>query len=519
MKHANYLALLGLLAACFSEPATSEAADPVKTGRDGGAGGKPRDGGSKDSGSMRDAGSAEESVPADGATPEDSSADPTAPRDLSAEQQSGTRIKARYYVTDDGARELIGFQDTLRNTECTFEVASDGTVRCLPPGSGATSFSDTACQQPITSIPSGVCNLPAIMYVKDVSTCPARRLVYERGTELKGADGGVAPYYYRSGSECSGPYPSQASYKVYARGKELLPTSFVEATEVEEELGADYRVVQYRGADGSRAIARIEDKAGNYPCNFQLAADSTYRCLPRVNAVASATTFVDDRCSTRAASNPEPACSPKFAIQNSSAGCAPTVSVFTVKRSGTLAWNELSGSCAPTTPASNMSVFEAVGSEVAPESLKAMKIVDGASFGRLRERLFELAPGVRSFHQWLDTETNDACVFIPAADGELRCLPLAVAPGLITGYYSDASCTKRVATSTTTCPPKYAISSDTKVCPNRRQLYGVSGSYTGAVYTKSDSCKATTLPAGTMAWTVGAELDAKTFVQARELIE
>src|SRR5262245_16640517 len=44
----------------------------------------------------------------------------------------GSRIKMRWYVGDDGSRQLAGAYDSEREESCTWQLASDGQVRCLP---------------------------------------------------------------------------------------------------------------------------------------------------------------------------------------------------------------------------------------------------------------------------------------------------------------------------------------------------------------------------------------------------
>lgn len=77
---------------------------------------------------------------------------PTANADVN---QSGSRLKAKYYAGADGSQQfLFMFHDTLLNTDCSFSKASDGTIRCMPVSSGVTIgsgsfFSDAACSQPL----------------------------------------------------------------------------------------------------------------------------------------------------------------------------------------------------------------------------------------------------------------------------------------------------------------------------------------------------------------------------------
>jgi hypothetical protein len=45
---------------------------------------------------------------------------------------SGSRIKARVIVSNDGAKSFLGWFDTQRNEACSFMQAGDGKLRCQP---------------------------------------------------------------------------------------------------------------------------------------------------------------------------------------------------------------------------------------------------------------------------------------------------------------------------------------------------------------------------------------------------
>jgi hypothetical protein len=67
--------------------------------------------------------------------------------DASAEE-SGSRLKARYYVGDDGSKQFAGWYDSERKENCTVMSASDGVLRCLPFtlfASAGSYFSDSNC--------------------------------------------------------------------------------------------------------------------------------------------------------------------------------------------------------------------------------------------------------------------------------------------------------------------------------------------------------------------------------------
>jgi hypothetical protein len=77
-------------------------------------------------------------------------------RDEDAQTTSGTRIKAKWLVTADGARQANGWYDSTRKDDCFFGTAADGKMRCLAGfgGGGATIlFKDAACSQAIAAVP------------------------------------------------------------------------------------------------------------------------------------------------------------------------------------------------------------------------------------------------------------------------------------------------------------------------------------------------------------------------------
>jgi hypothetical protein len=74
----------------------------------------------------------------------------------------GSRLKANYYAGSDGSQQFLAtFHDTMRNEDCAFSTASDGTIRCLPIAGGASGatvseysvyYADAACTQPVVAV-------------------------------------------------------------------------------------------------------------------------------------------------------------------------------------------------------------------------------------------------------------------------------------------------------------------------------------------------------------------------------
>lgn len=85
---------------------------------------------------------------------------------------SGSRIKLRTLNTPDGARQYLGWRDTLYGDDCEFRKATDGVTRCLPldvtPHLSA--YSDPACSLPAVIL--FACN-PAPKYIQAMTVTPA----------------------------------------------------------------------------------------------------------------------------------------------------------------------------------------------------------------------------------------------------------------------------------------------------------------------------------------------------------
>jgi hypothetical protein len=150
--------------------------------------------------------------------------------DASAQETSGTRLKARYYVGDDGSKQFAGWYDTERKENCTFSTASDGAIRCVPAATAAavgSYFADSACKQPLATVS---CGAPAPKYASAYSQSSGGCLM---GPTLApvGAHFTAATVYVGSSGSCTG-IATPASTDWYQVGASIDPASFVRATEM-----------------------------------------------------------------------------------------------------------------------------------------------------------------------------------------------------------------------------------------------------------------------------------------------
>ena len=144
--------------------------------------------------------------------------------------QSGSRLKRRVQVGNDGSEAFIGWWDDDLETECTYLTAVDGSSRCLPSGpdrvflTDAGYFADSGCTQRalIRSLPDDTCpSTPTPRWFLSFDSCQ-RATVRQHMTVHHG------PIYQLSSGSCVGAarFP-ETEYR--SGGTSVPPTSFVQA--------------------------------------------------------------------------------------------------------------------------------------------------------------------------------------------------------------------------------------------------------------------------------------------------
>jgi hypothetical protein len=74
-----------------------------------------------------------------------------------------------------------------------------------------------------------------------------------------------------------------------------------------------------------------------------------------------------------------------------------------------------------------------------------------ASGSRLKVQYYAGADGSKAFAGMYDSQRNEACSFVTAADGSTRCLPVAAPSASLGVYYADASCSSPLAYAASGC--------------------------------------------------------------------
>ena len=149
--------------------------------------------------------------------------------------QSGSRLRVRYFAGADGSREFIGFFDSQRNENCAFtwgsDRAADATIRCLPnewiSSINDNYFQDSLCTQPLRLAVASEgtnCPPPAYAETRTSNQCPTLIDLYDVGPQFQGS-----VYYYINGLGCrTQTFP--AGYVTYTVGNEVPSSAFVAAS-------------------------------------------------------------------------------------------------------------------------------------------------------------------------------------------------------------------------------------------------------------------------------------------------
>lgn len=433
----------------------------------------------------------------------------------------GSRLKARYYDTADGTSTFIGWRDTQIAMSCSFNVAADGKLRCLPYGEGIQStgfyFKDAGCTQKISIVyTGGRCPPAAPKYANeyDATQCPSRSRFYDVGAKLAT----TTAYYRDSQGVCRQTSFAGSQDDLYDVGAEVAPTTFVGAS---EQQGPDYGGVvriDVVADDGARGFLRFQDVGRSAQCSFRTAADGSFRCVPLGEASVFSGEYSNASCTAPVAGRGASACpAPKIISEYVAAGCGSTSKLY-AGGAGASAFYKNGATCTAYPPSSSTQYFS-VGAEIPASQFLEARLSAPVGTARVKTKMIELR-GQPHPSTLYDSQRNEDCSFQLAGDGIIRCLPSS--RGSVY-FFSDAACTQRLAyvLPTTGCntPFTFAPFYDDSTCPSRTRIFSIGAQTNPAqLYVKLDnnSCVTTTFTTANF-FILGAELPPSSFMAAGEV--
>jgi hypothetical protein len=387
--------------------------------------------------------------------------------------RSGSRLRARL-VKADGVALFVGWHDQGPNdVDCSYGIADDGRMRCLPQGQDVSSlqgyFADPNCTMPI-GVPSG-CAPPRFVVgtvgMGATTTCDSS--VWRMGTAMPPA-GMIFQNF--GGQPCV--IASMQPSTVYPL-TQIPAAQFVAATTTRRTRGSGLAMEWLEGEDGSLEASGLFDTKRNARCGPNALGSPDFgslfpgRCVP--NDVAwIIDLYSDPSCTMPAAWGvPASACMPApTAVIDAPGqgspwngmGCsppAPSLAEIGPPITSTIYGNNTGGSaCAPTGIGSSAAF--AVGAPIAPDALPALLPGDQGT-GRIRLRTLTTAGGVPLFARTLfDSQLGAECAPTAVPDGTLRCVPSYPYVDLV---YADPACTMALEQTTSGCTaPTHAQASN-----------------------------------------------------------
>jgi hypothetical protein len=449
--------------------------------------------------------------------------------------RKGTRLSPKWLRTYDGNSEFTTWFDTKLQIDCTFRLAKDNKVRCLPTQVYGTLARVTSCTGAEVLFKSTGAGCPDTKYYeKQVGdSCPAHSYLLPVTTANPG------PYYQPDTNPCqttTGPAGTQA----FNLGPEVPSTEFVEGIFSEfvppspggGAPGASRAVARFvTGSDGSYGFYEWRDKPSDLKC-YQEGSQAGLRCFPEAEIGYDAF-YIDGACTQkgiRRYSPPFQCAKPKYTRYVAVSVCGPQTNRF-YNTGDALTGIDYYNKYTPEGPCSHQGTTDAynLGGEIPITDLAPFTEQVPAGTTRIRPVNVVTKDGTVQRIAWFDSKRNERCTFAGfagrdvAADGKRRCLP-DTNNVTVFSVFSDGGCTlplKVVYRGGGCSLPKPAVGilREKDGCGGGRiRVYGVGAPRTAGYFSKDSSgtCKPSSPSAGTEYWEVGAEVPLTEF---EELIE
>jgi len=438
--------------------------------------------------------------------------------------RSGSRLKARVWSAEGGAKLFTGFSDTTLGVECAPGDAADGKVRCLPIETTRVFFVDASCTQPAAL--GGPCSTPK--YARLADPC-GQSEIFEVGAKLEAAQA-----FNKDAS--GGCLPAGNQVGLHAVTK-LDPAKLVELTPSEAAVGP-LTVTQAKSSDGASAVTKLAITASRESCNVQPLspgeAAGPEACVPAAIGFAAEGPFVDAACTTPAAVSYGGSCpggAPKTAVSFAlgDGECGPArITYHALGEAVASTYSKSGPECAPASPlpGAQKATGYKVGAKLDATTFPAL-VPQKSGTGRLRAVDLTIA-GVVLGQRTTFEDGAVTCVPRPFTDGVTRCVPSATrtVSALDQGNFSDAACTKPLYSHPEKCSavPAYFVRSEQIACGSKvAKVQKIGAKFEGAKFYFANPGDPTCVPgdtAGRAFYEVGEEVTADAaFARVTEGVE
>lgn len=427
---------------------------------------------------------------------------------------SGSRLRARFHRIDGLVDVLASFHDTALGADCAFideQGAHPGpgaSAYCVPANvarhrEGRGPFVDAECKQLGAFPPANGEATIALVEPRDAClTAPLARAALPVENRRV--------YLLDEAGVCAQSSPRAAVQKL---GDVLPPTTFARSVEIAEpRLGRiDARVLA--GDDGSRLVVGGFDRRRNEAVRIGDLGDGLERWLPvRIAFVGSGEpVYADATCKGELATKIGRTATCPLTAAFVLEGICGGGKVFTLGPQVSAPFAKRETCASASLPDSTAFVL---GEEIPPSAFAPVVAVDIGS-ARLRRRSAGADDAIVSWGEVRDATIGGPCIVLPAADGELRCLP-DTAESM--GFFADDACTELafahpISGCETSAFPRFVRSTET---PPR--TFAVGRPLARVFAMKSGACTPTT-PVVESFLFAASEAPAATFLRAEEIRE
>jgi hypothetical protein len=362
---------------------------------------------------------------------------PEAPEDATYTAKSGSRLKARYFVDDEGARVFAGWFDSLRGEACRVARGEGGRYYCFPYGNPAL-YADARCRQPLGV--HGGCAARYTAIARGDSRCDNETLaLWEEGGPVE------LPTQYRWGGDSCLASERSPTASLVAATQRLPDSELVsgESTPPRADLRLASRLVRF--ADGAVAPSALIDSRWKR-CK-PVATTAGIRCVPEAAVYAGVGPYFGDRgCGAMVAHAEGPACLTPLVglLVSTSNGCPGVSAAFAL--GPRLDPREVFSGSECQRGRLLPGHFYMMGAPLELTAFPALQVNERGR-GRMRVRTYAAGDGVPVPYlgvQLFDSRLNVECRVVPASDGVLRCLPLegpATLGDAGSARFADPDCT------------------------------------------------------------------------------
>lgn len=431
---------------------------------------------------------------------------------------NGTRLRAEVYEAA-GAQLFAGIHDTKLDISCSFRIAEDGKLRCLPVQIDTIDpnlWGDGTCNGSRLLMRRPGCTIPKMADLGYATTCATGVPVHRIGALTDAAMFWVRP---AGTTECNS--SPTTGYDVYAIGEKVPASEFVEGAFEEATIADGLGVRSVKGDDGSSQLWTAWDVTRKAPCE-RGGGTKNERCVP-TRVAYEENTFSDIGCGTVAAYGPECLSPPTAILRN---GLPDQCGIYEAKYNevgahvtATPLYRKTNTTCEDANITGNeATLYWALGADLPLTSLPATTDKDEGP-GSIKLRSLASSSGARVIGRtFFDDVRKVECSARRGGDGELRCVPPAITGTQVT-YFADIDCKKPLLDAGAGCtPPSYAhlMTPDPSTCKEPTIRYFTVGAKVtpAKIYANfgAGACTEQAMPVGREMYDASTEIAPSTFV-------